>query len=355
MANGTSPRSSPETSTSPEKTEKLTNGTSPRSSPETSTSPEKTEKLTNGTSSPYKTTREALKIPEKSAIEKALEKSSRSSPGRGLANGVEQNAGTSKSPSPEKKTTDEAENSSLSDLRKKLMESSESTSGMNGEVKALRKKLEKKEDEPPATDTNYTMANGTSSSTRSSPESSKVSEKSEKLSNGLVEHLHDYMGIEEIVECCRTSPRSSPETSTSPEKTEKLTNGTSSPYKTTREAVKTPEKSAIEKALEKSSRSSPGRGLANGVEQNAGTSKSPSPEKKTTDEAENSSLSDLRKKLMESSESTSGMNGERKSVLSRIPSNRRSMTPDRRLDPIYEGTVYFDKPSLALYNVLILN
>ncbi|KAK5964847.1 hypothetical protein GCK32_003977 [Trichostrongylus colubriformis] len=69
----------------------------------------------------------------------------------------------------------------------------------------------------------------------------------------------------------------------------------------------------------------------NGVAQTACTSNS-------MEEVENSSLGELRKKLMQTSESTSSMNYEpRVTVQSRISVSRRSVTPDRRLDPIYEG------------------
>ncbi|RCN50553.1 hypothetical protein ANCCAN_03407 [Ancylostoma caninum] len=129
-----------------------------------------------------------------------------------------------------------------------------------------------------------------------------------------------------------------------------MTNGTPSPARSSSDVSTTPEKSdkaTPEKQTEKPTRPSLGRGLAsNGVEQNAGTSKSATPERKTADETENSSISDLRKKLMESSESTSGINGERKSsVSSRVSSSRKSLTPDRRLDPIYEGPALVDRVS----------
>ncbi|KAL6730350.1 hypothetical protein Aduo_001329 [Ancylostoma duodenale] len=159
------------------------------------------------------------------------------------------------------------------------------------QIRALRKKLEKNDDEAPATEANRTMTNGTPSPARSSSEMSTTPEKSDK-----------------------TTP---------------------------------------EKQTEKPTRPSLGRGLpSNGVEQNAGTSNSSTPERKTADEAENSSISDLRKKLMESSESTSGINGERKSsVSSRVSSSRKSLTPDRRLDPIYEVSHLM---VVALSSILLL-
>ncbi|KAK6729829.1 hypothetical protein RB195_006717 [Necator americanus] len=122
-----------------------------------------------------------------------------------------------------------------------------------------------------------------------------------------------------------------------------MTNGTSSPIRSSPEVSTTPEKSeksTLEKSAEKVvTRSSLSRSpTSNGVDSNAGTSNSVTPERKLIDESEYSSISDLRKKLMESSESTSGLSGERWSTVPpRVSTTRKSLTPDRRLDPIYEG------------------
>ncbi|WKX91706.1 hypothetical protein Q1695_010048 [Nippostrongylus brasiliensis] len=117
------------------------------------------------------------------------------------------------------------------------------------------------------------------------------------------------------------------EHSPSPESNGVLANGTTSTAPPTSDggAVSDPQEPTTTKS------SSP-NASSNGVSQTAGTSNS-------MDGEENSSLSELRKKLMQAAESTSAANYEqiRAQTQSRISASRKSLTPDRRLDPIYEG------------------
>ncbi|VDO19467.1 unnamed protein product [Heligmosomoides polygyrus] len=122
--------------------------------------------------------------------------------------------------------------------------------------------------------------------------------------------------------------------SPSPEANGVLTNGTS-PARTPSEGSLTANGSKEPSVSKEASVERSPNPTSNGVPP-ACTSRTSS----SQDEAENSSLSELRKKLMQASESTSagGFEFRAQSQLQRVSSGRKSLTPDRRLDPIYEGT-----------------